>query len=50
MWPADHAWFVTTNFEYDWTSVGGSTALADDLLREPRLEVVRTRYESKESR
>jgi hypothetical protein len=45
MWPADHAWFVTTNFEYEWTGVGGSSALVDDLLRDPRLEVVRTRYD-----
>lgn len=50
MWPADHAWFVTTNIESDWTGVGGSTALADDLLGEPRLEVVRTRFESREPR
>jgi hypothetical protein len=50
MWPADHAWFVTTNIDSEWTGVGGSAALADDLLREPSLEVVRTRYESKESR
>ena len=45
MWPADHAWFVTTNIESTWTGVGGSKALISDLLAEPRLEVVRNRYD-----
>ena len=45
MWPADHAWFVTTNIESTWTAVGGSEALISDLLAEPRLEVVRNRYD-----
>lgn len=45
MWPADHAWFVTTNIESTWTGVGGSEALISDLLGEPRLEVVRNRYD-----
>ncbi len=50
IWPADHAWFVTTNVDSEWTGVGGSAALTDDLLGDSRLEVVRTRYESKEHR
>lgn len=45
MWPADRAWFVTTNIDGTWTGVGGSAGLVDDLLREPRLEVVRARYD-----
>jgi len=45
MWPADHAWFVTTNIESTWTGVGGTKELIDDLLAEPRLEVVRNRYD-----
>lgn len=45
MWPADHAWFVTTNIDGTWTGVGGTAALIDDLLAEPRLEVVRNRYD-----
>jgi hypothetical protein len=45
MWPADRAWFVTTNIDGTWTGIGGSTELIDDLLRDPRLEVVRTRYD-----
>ncbi|NRQ49890.1 hypothetical protein [Aeromicrobium stalagmiti] len=45
MWPADHAWFVTTPIDGTWTGVGGTSDLVDDLLREPRLEVVRQRYD-----
>ena len=50
LWPADHAWCVATDIDTTWTGVGGSAALADDLLADSRLEVVRTRYESKEQR
>lgn len=46
MWPADHAWFVTTSIEGTWTGVGGSDALIDALLRDSRLEVVRQRYDA----
>ncbi|MCL3819902.1 hypothetical protein [Aeromicrobium wangtongii] len=45
MWPADRAWFVTTSIEGTWTGVGGSTALIATLLGDPRLEVVRQRYD-----
>ena len=45
MWPADHAWFVTTNIEGHWTGVGGSDTLADELLADDRLDTVRTRYD-----
>lgn len=45
MWPADHAWFVTTSIDGTWTGVGGSSALIDDLLADPALEVVRNRYD-----
>ncbi|KAA1397528.1 hypothetical protein [Aeromicrobium ginsengisoli] len=45
MWPADRAWFVTTNIESTWTGVGGTAALIGDLLADPRLEVVRMRYD-----
>lgn len=45
MWPVDHAWFVTTNIESTWTGVGGTKELTGTLLRDDRLEVVRTRYD-----
>ena len=50
LWPADHAWCVTTDVDTAWTGVGGSSALADELLTDARLEVVRTRYDAEESR
>ena len=36
MWPADRAWFVTTNIDSTWTGVGGTEALIDALLRDDR--------------
>ena len=45
IWPADHTWFVTTTIDGTWTGVAGSAGLVADLLAEPRLEVVRTRYD-----
>lgn len=50
MWPADHAWCVTTNIETSWTGVGGSFPLVDELLADPRLEVVRARYDELDER
>jgi len=50
LWPADHAWCVATDIDTTWTGVGGSAGLAADLLADSRLEVVRTRHESKEPR
>jgi hypothetical protein len=48
LWPADHAWCVATDIDTAWTGVGGSDELADALLHDDRLEVVRTRYEHRE--
>lgn len=45
MWPADHAWFVTTNIDNTWTAVGGTLEMTEALLSDDRLEVVRTRYD-----
>lgn len=45
MWPADHAWFVTTSIEGTWTGVGGTASLIATLLADDRLEVVRQRYD-----
>jgi hypothetical protein len=50
LWPTDHAWCVATDIDTTWTGIGGSAALADDLLADERLEVVRTPYESMEQR
>ncbi|MDX6276976.1 MAG: hypothetical protein QOJ72_1104 [Nocardioidaceae bacterium] len=50
IWPADHAWFVSTDIEGSWSGIGGSAALVDELLRDPQLEVVRTRYDDPAAR
>jgi hypothetical protein len=39
-WPCDRAWFVVTEIDYAWTYVGGSHALIEALLHEPRLEAL----------
>ena len=38
IWPANRSWFVASEIDLDSTFVGGSLALIDDLLAEPRLE------------
>jgi hypothetical protein len=37
-WPADRAWFVGTEVDFDSTLVAGSRALVDELLAHPGLE------------
>ncbi|MBC7630816.1 hypothetical protein [Aeromicrobium sp.] len=44
-WPADHAWFVSTDIEGSWTGLAGPVDLIEDLLLDERLEVVRARYD-----
>ena len=39
LWPADHAWAVASEIDFDSTLVGGSRALIDALLAAPDLEV-----------
>jgi len=38
LWPADRAWFVSSDTDLDSTYLGGSAALVDALLRHPGLE------------
>lgn len=44
MWPADHAWFVTTHVDETWAGVAGSADLVNDLLTTDGLETVRTTH------
>jgi hypothetical protein len=37
MFPTDRSWLVSTLWDDDWTCVGGSAALVDDLLQHPEL-------------
>lgn len=39
MWPADRAWFVTTEIDLPWTGVGGSAELIRDLKSEKALDM-----------
>jgi hypothetical protein len=39
LWPADHAWAVASEIDFDSTLVGGSRALIDAVLASPALEV-----------
>ncbi len=40
-WPADHAWVIVTEVDYDSTIVGGSAAFIERLLAEEGLEIAR---------
>jgi hypothetical protein len=37
MFPADRSWLVSTLWDDDWTCIGGTAALVEDLLRHPDL-------------
>lgn len=37
MFPADHAWLVSTLWDDDWTCIGGSASLVHGLLNDPEL-------------
>ncbi|NDK32525.1 hypothetical protein [Nesterenkonia haasae] len=39
IWPDDHAWVLATELDFDSTLIAGSTALVQDLVRTPGLEV-----------
>jgi hypothetical protein len=49
-WPADRAWFVTTEIDFPWTFVAGATALVDLLLGDDRLEVAATTFDAPANR
>ena len=38
-WPDDRAWCVATEIDLDWTCVGGSKRLGEELLGDPRFQV-----------
>lgn len=38
IWPADRAWYVASEYDFDSTLVGGSTNLIEEIMAEPRLE------------
>lgn len=40
LWPADHAWVVTSDVDWDFTVVAGTTELVDALCADGRLEAL----------
>ena len=45
-WPADRAWFVSTEIDLEWTFVAGSGELVDRLVNDDRVEVARTAFDA----
>lgn len=45
-WPADRAWFVSTEIDFEWTFVAGNGELMDRLTDDDRLEVARTGFDA----
>lgn len=45
-WPADRAWFVATEIDFEWTFVAGQPSLIEQLLHDPRLEVASTTFDA----
>jgi hypothetical protein len=41
IWPADHAWCVADDVDPHWAGIGAGTAAIDELIADPRLDVVR---------
>jgi len=40
LWPDDHAWMLATEIDFDTALIGGSSELAESLLKSPELEVL----------
>lgn len=49
-WPADRAWFVATEIDFEWTLVAGEPSLIDRLRGDPRLEVAPTTFDAPANR
>lgn len=40
VWPADHAWCVASDVDPHWSGIGADTHVIDQLVADPRLDVV----------
>lgn len=40
IWPADHTWCVANDVDPHWAGIGGEVSAIDELLADPRLDVV----------
>lgn len=45
-WPANRAWFVATDIDFEWTFVAGDQDLIEALVADERLEVAPTRFDA----
>jgi hypothetical protein len=43
VWPADHAWCVVKDVDPHWAGIGAEGLVIDQLVADPRLDVVRAR-------
>jgi hypothetical protein len=42
IWPADHAWCIANDVDPHWAGIGADVSAIDQLLADPRLDVVAT--------
>jgi hypothetical protein len=49
-WPADRAWFVATEIDFEWTFVAGTQTLMQSMLDDERLEVAPTSFDAPANR
>ena len=49
-WPADRAWFVATEIDFEWTFVAGDPTLMESLFADDRLEVAPTAFDAAANR
>lgn len=49
-WPADRAWFVAAEINFEWTFVAGASTLVESLYADERLEVAPTSFDAEANR
>lgn len=50
VWPADHAWCVAFDVDPHWAGIGADAMTVDQLMRDPRFDVVRADPSKKQPR
>jgi hypothetical protein len=48
IWPADRAWCVANAVDPHWAGIGADVSAIDELLADPRLDVVRANPKARE--
>lgn len=49
-WPADRAWFLATEIDFEWTFIAGGPDVVDAVIAEERLEVAPTGFDAAANR